>query len=213
MSTGSSDIARRRAQRRAATGRRSDERWASVLAAATKVFREVGYEGATLEDVAREVGINRATLYYYVGTKEELLVALLTGPLAALTERLEEDAARDVPASEKLATALRTYVGMLDAHPELFIFLSENVHRVMSGPDAEQMAEVADRYGRVLTDVIREGAERGEFRSDVEPHVAVLAVVGMFNWMHRWYRPEGPRSLTDIGDDLIRMSLSALEPG
>ena len=77
----SSNIARRRLERRAAVGRRSDERWASILSAATTVFREHGYEKATLEDIANEVGINRATLYYYVGTKEELLVALLAEPI------------------------------------------------------------------------------------------------------------------------------------
>jgi AcrR family transcriptional regulator len=207
-----SDIARRRRERRAAGGRRSDERWATVLAAATAVFRNVGYEKATLEEIAREVGINRATLYYYVGTKEELLVALLSEPIAAVTARLEEDAARDVPAPEKLAAALRGYVQTLDQHPELFIFLSENIQAAMTGPEGERLVAEADRYGRVLTGVLRDGMEAGEFRSDVDAQVAVLAILGMFNWMHRWYRPEGRRTLPEIGEDLVRLSLASLAP-
>ncbi len=199
-------------ERRAAGGRRSDERWAAVLAAASRVFAAVGYEKATLEDVAREVGINRATLYYYVGTKEELLVSLLADPIATVTARLEEDAARDAPADEKLGAALRGYVKTLDEHPELFIFLSENVHTAMTGPDAEELVGEADRYGRILTGVVRDGADAGVFRQDVDPQTAVLAILGMFNWMHRWYRPDGRRSLIDIGEDLIRLSLAALEP-
>ena len=208
----SSNIARRRLERRAAVGRRSDERWASILAAATTVFRELGYEKATLEDIANEVGINRATLYYYVGTKEELLVALLAEPIEMVRTRLEEDAAADMPAPQKLAAALTGYVRTLDEHPELFIFLSENVHAVMSGPEADALRVNADRYGVVLTQVIRDGAAAGEFRSDVDPQVAVLAILGMFNWMHRWYRPGGRRSLIEIGDEIVRLSLSALEP-
>jgi TetR/AcrR family transcriptional regulator, cholesterol catabolism regulator len=208
----SSNIARRRQERRAATGRRSDERWAAILAAATTVFRSLGYEKATLEDIANEVGINRATLYYYVGTKEELLVALLTGPIEMVRTRLEEYAAADLPAPEKLAAALRSYVAMLDEHPELFIFLSENVHSVMTGPDAEVLRANADRYGAVLTQLIRDGAAAGEFRSDVDAQVSVLAILGMFNWMHRWYRPGGRRSLIDIGEDLVRLSLAAVVP-
>jgi len=208
----SSNIARRRLERRAAVGRRSDERWASILAAATTVFRELGYEKATLEDIANEVGINRATLYYYVGTKEELLVALLAEPIEMVRTRLEEDAAADMPAPQKLAAALTGYVKTLDEHPELFIFLSENVHAVMSGPEADALRVNADRYGVVLTQVIRDGAAAGEFRSDVDPQVAVLAILGMFNWMHRWYRPGGRRSLIEIGDEIVRLSLSALEP-
>jgi len=208
----SSNIARRRLERRAAVGRRSDERWASILSAATTVFREHGYEKATLEDIANEVGINRATLYYYVGTKEELLVALLAEPIEMVRTRLEEDAAADMPAPQKLAAALTGYVKTLDEHPELFIFLSENVHTVMSGPEADALRANADRYGAVLTQVIRDGAAAGEFRTDVEPQVAVLAILGMFNWMHRWYRPGGRRSLIEIGDEIVRLSLSALEP-
>jgi AcrR family transcriptional regulator len=199
-------------ERRAAGGRRSDARWAAVLAAASHVFADVGYEKATLEDVAREVGINRATLYYYVGTKEELLVSLLSEPIATVTSRLEEDAGRDAPADEKLAAALRGYVKTLDEHPELFIFLSENVHTAMTGPEAEELVSEADRYGRILTDVIRDGQKTGVFRDDVDPQTSVLAILGMFNWMHRWYRPDGRRSLIDIGEDLIRLSLAALQP-
>ena len=69
-----SEIARRRAERRLAKGRRSDERWAAILRGAAAVFARLGYAQATLEDIANEVGVNRASLYYYVGTKEELPV-------------------------------------------------------------------------------------------------------------------------------------------
>ena len=211
--TPSSDIARRRKERHAAGGRRSDGRWQDVLSAATVVFGRVGYERATLEDVAREVGINRATVYYYVGTKEELLVALLQSPITQLRERLDEIAARPLSATEKLTEALRDYVVMLDAHPELFVFLGENVHKVMSGPEADEIRLDADRYGRVLAGVIAGGAEAGDFRSDVPPQVAVMAILGMFNWMHRWYRPDGDRTLHELGEDLTRMAIAGLQPG
>ena len=58
-----SDISRRRVERRMATGRKSDDRWQRVLAGASKAFREIGYAQTTLEDVAAEAGISRATLY------------------------------------------------------------------------------------------------------------------------------------------------------
>src|SRR5262245_54419904 len=89
-----SDIARRRMERRQASGRRPDARWQEILAGAGRVFRRLGYGQSTLEDVATEVGINRATLYYYVGTKEELLVALLDVPIETMRTRLEEVAAQ-----------------------------------------------------------------------------------------------------------------------
>lgn len=205
-----SEIARRRMERRLAGGRRSDARWQEILAGAARVFRRTGYAMASLDEVAREVGINRATLYYYVGAKEELLVALLHDPLRRVLAGLEEAAGRQGSATEKFTAALRSYVAMMDEHPELFVFLAENVHRVMSGPEADDIRGYADRYGRILAGVIAEGAAAGEFRADVEPMTAVLGVIGMFNWMHRWYRPDGPRTLIELGEVYITMALSAL---
>lgn len=210
--TQASVIARRRAERRQASGRRSDARWAEIVQGAGKVFRRLGYSQSTLEDVAAEVGINRATLYYYVGTKEELLVALLQQPMEALRTRLEEVADRDISATERLAAALREYVRTMEELPELFVFLGENVHNVMSGPEAERLREDADRWGRALTRVIVSGVDSGEFRNDIDPQVAVLGITGMYNWIHRWYRSDGRRSLAEIGEIFLEMALSALRP-
>jgi len=199
-------------ERRQASGRRSDVRWAEILAGAGRVFTRLGYGQSTLEDVAAEVGISRATLYYYVGTKEELLVGLLHDPIETMRTRLEEVAAQSDPAPERLAAALREYVRTMAELPELFIFLSENVHQVMTGPEADHIRDNADRYGRTLAGVIQSGAEAGEFRTDIDPSTAVLGIIGMFNWMHRWYNPNGKRSLADFGEVFTEMALSALAP-
>lgn len=199
-------------ERRQASGRRSDARWEEILTGAGRVFARLGYGQSTLEDVAAEVGISRATVYYYVGTKEELLVGLLHDPIETMRTRLEEVAAQPTTAPERLEAALREYVRTMAELPELFIFLSENVHQVMSGPEAEHIRDNADRYGRTLAEVIRSGAKAGEFRADIEPSIAVLGILGMFNWIHRWYNPHGERSLAEFGDVFIEMALSALAP-
>lgn len=199
-------------ERRQASGRRSDARWEEVLAGAGRVFGRLGYGQSTLEDVAAEVGISRATLYYYVGTKEELLVGLLHNPIETMRIRLEEVAAQPDSAPERLASALREYVRTMAELPELFIFLSENVHQVMTGPEADHIRDNADRYGRSLATVIQTGAKAGEFRTDIDPSTAVLGIIGMFNWMHRWYNPNGDRSLADFGEVFIEMALSSLAP-
>lgn len=207
-----SDIARRRMERRLASGRKSDARWREILDGAAQVFQQRGYPQATLEDVAAEVGINRATLYYYVGTKEELLISLLHQPIEAMRTGLEEIVARNLPAPDKLAEALRAYVAAMADRPELFIFVGENIHKVMAGREAQDIQHNADRWGRLLASVIAEGAKAGEFRDDIEPQLATLAISGMFNWIYRWYDPDGPRSLVELGEVFIDMALASLAP-
>lgn len=207
-----SDIARRRMERRMASGRKSDTRWREVLDGAARVFQRLGYPQATLEDIANEVGINRATLYYYVGTKEELLVSLLHQPITEMRQALEEIAARDTSARDKLAAALRSYVHAMAERPELFIFVGENIHKVMHGPEATDIQENADRWGRLLANVIAEGAKAGEFRADIDPQLATLAIAGMVNWTYRWYDPDGARTLPEIGEVYVELALSSLSP-
>jgi AcrR family transcriptional regulator len=205
-----SDIARRRAERRNATGRRSDSRWTQILAGAAAVFHRLGYGNSTLEDVAAEVGVRRATLYYYVATKEELLVSLLAGPIRDLRVNLEAMAEEPRPARDKLTTALLEYTRVMQTHPELTIFNQENVHKVMSGPAADELIENADRYGNVLTDVVRQGVAAGELRDDVDPRVAVMGLLGMFNWVHRWFDPNGRLTLEEVARGFITMALDGL---
>ena len=205
-----SDIGRRRMERRLASGRRSDSRWQSILQGAAKVFHELGYAQTTLEDVAAEVGVNRASLYYYVGTKEELLIALLYRPIHQMTANAKAIAALDLAPDEMLRRVLRQWAADMAATPELMLFLSLNLHQHLTGREADDIAANADEYGKLLTSIIARGAKAGRFRSDVEPRVAMLAILGMFNWIHRWYVPGGPLSLEQVGEEFAKLALASL---
>lgn len=205
-----SEIARRRAERRLAKGRRSDERWAAILRGAAAVFARLGYAQATLEDIANEVGVNRASLYYYVGTKEELLVALLYQPMLQMTANMKAIARLDLPPDEKLRRVLEQYAADMVATPALNIFLAENLHQVMSGREAADIVENADEYGDGFAAIIQEGIDDGTFRADLDPKVCTMAILGMFNWTHRWYRPDGPLSLEEIARQFTELALAGL---
>ncbi|MFV0309907.1 MAG: TetR/AcrR family transcriptional regulator [Desertimonas sp.] len=205
-----SEIARRRAERRLAKGRRSDERWTSILSGATTVFARLGYAQATLEDVAAEVGVNRASLYYYVGTKEELLVALLYQPMHQMTANMKAIAQQALPPEEKLRRVLEQYAADMVSTPALNFFLAENLHQVMSGREASDIIENAGVYGEGFTEIIRAGIDDGTFRADLDPKVCTMAILGMFNWTHRWYRPGGSLSLEEIARQFAELALAGL---
>ena len=206
-----SDNARRRQERRAADGRVSKERWLAILEGASVVFRRVGYARARLEDVAAEVGINRASLYYYVGTKEELLVALLQPPAFEMTRHCREALHSDAPADDKLRRALRSFIEDLSTHPELFVLFTESGH-LASIPEAEPIVDNANAYGRVLLAIIEEGVATRVFRTDLDARLVMLGILGMHNWIHRWYVPEGRNSLDEIGEVFAELILSGLRP-
>ncbi|WP_264072412.1 TetR/AcrR family transcriptional regulator [Mycobacterium palustre] len=206
-----SDNARRRQERRNADRRASGERWQTILKGAAEVFRREGYARARLEDVAVEVGINRASLYYYVGTKEELLVALIEEPAYAMTRHCREALESNAPADEKLRRALRAYVDDLAAYPEVFLLFNESQH-LAAIPEARDIVANADAYGKALLAIVEEGVASGAFRQDLDPRLVMLGILGMHNWIHRWYVPGGRNTLDEIGDAFAAMVLSGLRP-
>jgi AcrR family transcriptional regulator len=207
-----SDISRRRSERRRSNGRRSDDRWKAILDASSTVFRRIGYTQATLEDIAEEVGFTRASLYYYVGTKEELLIALLYQPIHQMTANLKAIVATDATPTEKLTRALKRYAQDMTDTPEIGIFLANNIHQLLTGRETDDIARNADEYGRVLRSIIESGVAAGEFRGDIDPQMSMLWILGAFNWTHRWWNPKGKMSLQDVGEVFTTLALATLRP-
>ena len=171
----------------------------------------MGYAAATLEDIAEEVGINRASLYYYVGTKAELLIEILHQPIFDMTTRLRVIHDSDANPREKLRLAIASHMEALDqSYPELFVFLADHLHVLTEGDPEGDVVANARRYGDLFTDIVREGQKAGVIRKEIHPRIAMMGVVGMCNWTHRWYREDGQLSLSEIGDDFALLALDGL---
>jgi AcrR family transcriptional regulator len=205
-----SRMAQRRQDRRRLPRRESDERWIAILEAGPRVFHRLGYAQATLEDVAKEVGLNRATLYYYVADKAELLVAILDEPIHRMTADLRAIVSLDGSPSERLQRAIAQHMQTLaENYPELFIFLAENLHLLTIGTDRD-IQKNARAYGDLFMSIIEDGQKAGEFRADVDARLMMLAIVGMMNWSHRWFVPGGPKTLPEIGEQFAKVALDGL---
>ena len=205
-------LASRRAARREATRARSDERYQQIRDAAVRVFHRNGYSATSLEDIATEVGVNRASLYYYVGDKSELLIDILATPLFEMTQNLIDIRELPLPASERLQLAVRKHMETLDTtYPNLFIFFAENLHLPTVGTERD-IAENGHRYGETFAAIIADGQQSGEFSSAVDPRIAMFGIVGMCNWTFRWFRSEGTMSLSEIGEQFARLALRGLAP-
>lgn len=208
-----SGMAKRRTQRRRAEQPGSDRRWEEVLAAGSSVFRRLGYAQATIADVALELGINRATLYYYVADKAELLVRILEAPVQEMTRTLLAIRESHHSPEAKLRRALAAHMHALEVnYPELFVFFAENLHMLPVRSDGD-IRKNAEGYGELLTSIIAEGIESGDFRSDLDPRLMMLAIVGMMNWSHRWYEPGSEHGLDEIGQQFAELVLGGLRAG
>ncbi len=89
-----------------------------ILDAAVHLFYEVGFEAASLRDLAARVGINKATIYHYFESKEEILSYIVSEVGQALLNGVRVGAAVDGPPLEALEAMIRCQIGYLETHVE-----------------------------------------------------------------------------------------------
>src|SRR5512138_238159 len=90
-----------------------------ILEAAAQVFRQKGFNGASMQDIAAAVNLQKASLYHHVSSKQEILLALLDRALGMLTEHIAGIAAQDLPADQKLRQMIRAYLVALSDNSDL----------------------------------------------------------------------------------------------
>jgi AcrR family transcriptional regulator len=177
----------------------------AIIEAAARVFRTKGYHAASVQDIADAVGILKGSLYHHFESKEELLYLIVKEPRARLYRAVAEIVADDAPAEEKLRRAILAHLEAFDQHyPHLFVYLREReeMKRRFRGAPKE--------YERYWQQILREGMKSGEFRADLDVEVVSYGLLGMVNWLYKWYDPRGRLGVREIAAQFSAMALGGL---
>jgi AcrR family transcriptional regulator len=186
----------------------TDERRQRVLAGAVRVFAAKGYRGATIADIAEELGFTRAALYYYFGSKLDLLDTIANRPVEMLLAAAREIAALDAATSDKVAQCVASHLRLMVLHPEMFtVMIREQVE--LPADSLAVLRELNRTYHALLAGLIQLGIDDGSFQ-DVDADLAALHILGSLNWTLQWYRPDGRLPLEDIIAGYVNLALGGL---
>ncbi len=192
--------------RRKGAGRR--RRSGEILDAAARIFAQHGYHGATTQQIADLLGIRQASLYYYFPSKEVALETVCMQGVEDFHERAQAIASGAGSAAEKIAALVRAHLmPLLDTADYVLVFLNERQY--LPHASRRRIAKWSHGIERVIAEVIKDGVRRGEFRPDVDPRLATLALLGMLNAVSTWYGKENA-SLERISGEYVRLAISAL---
>lgn len=174
-----------------------------IVRAAAAAFGDVGYRTATLETIAERAGLSKVTLYRYVRSKEELLSLVVERIIDEFQRGLRRIVAERRPADDTLRRIVHYQVELLAEHlPFLTVFFSEESG--LPAPMAARAQRAKREYDQAIERVVREGVEAGLLR-DLPPRLVVFGLLGMCNWLHKWYRPDGQRSAVEIADVFVTL--------
>jgi AcrR family transcriptional regulator len=196
-----SGIGRRRAAALAEGSPGYQAKRRELIHAAATVFAEKGFEAATLNDIAERVGTDRATLYYYFGSKQELLQEAVRGGVEANLVEVERILRLDEAPDEKLRLIVERLLSSYENdYPYMYVYIQEDMRKVASEHSAwaKEMTRQTRRFESISLQLIKQAIAEGRFRDDIEPDLAANALFGMINWTHRWFKPGKRRRAEDL---------------
>jgi AcrR family transcriptional regulator len=181
-----------------------------IIAAAASLFKKKGYRATTLEDIAAAVGMLKGSLYYYIRSKEELLYLVVRDPIRQAYHKLEEIVNSAAPVTDKITQAIANHIAVFDQHyPHIAVYLHD-FHNMMEKLQ-DNSTEAPKEYQQLLAQLLQQGVDNGELRSDLDVAVAGYAILGMCNWMYRWYKPGGHMSAEAVANVFTKLVLEGLQ--
>jgi len=183
-----------------------DERWKEILNVSARMFAEHGYAATSLQQIADELGILKGSLYYYISSKEDLLYEVIKQVYTAGTANFQALSGKGGDAVKRLQKAIEGHVVyLIENLTATTVFLHE--FERLSPERREELASLD--YTKQVRDLIVIGQDQGGLRSDVDPALAAMAVLGATNWIYRWYHL-GPHTPQEIGKEFATILVKGM---
>ncbi len=188
-----SGIGRRRAAAKADKAPNYEKRRKEISEAAARVFNRKGFSGTSISAVAQELSIDRASLYYYISSKEELFDELVREVSESNLQAAQNIKNSAMTPAEKLKSLV---VELMEAYaknyPILYIYIRENLEDVADSRSkwARSMKQINHDYDEAVISIIQQGYDDGSFVNLGSAKVVAYGILGMVNWTNRWFKPD-----------------------
>jgi TetR/AcrR family transcriptional regulator, cholesterol catabolism regulator len=184
-----------------------------VLSAAAELFRTRGYAATTTREIAARLGIQKASLYYHISSKEDLLYELTTSTLRANLKAIRAAIVEPGDAFSRLSKTVTAHlVGMHSEPDKNGTALTEM--RALEGERLVDVVKLRDEYEALFRGVIEEGQRQGIIRNDLHARYLTLALLSMTNWTLVWYHPGGELTVEELAQVMLTVFLDgALKNG
>jgi len=182
---------------------------------AAELFHAKGLGETSLADIAVAAELDRATVYYYFASKDEILAEVLRDALTQSLKEITRISRARVPPDEKLRRLVVASMRVYDRHyPYMYVFARldmEQLNRLPIAPEVKSwLVEESYKTTLIWHKVIRDGIKSGLFETTLPPTVATTTLLGALAWSHSWYKPGGDLSAEAVGHGLADLFIDGL---
>ena len=169
---------------------------ARLVEVASELFYERGFVGTTLDAVSDKLDVNKPFIYQFFSSKHEILAAVVEQEIKRTTDLLALTYQRETGAPARLRSFVSSWVREnIEFRMIAMIFWQEQHH---FSPETQEENRILQKSLNLrLTDLIESGIKSGDFNVD-NPRLAAFALIGLAQWIPRWYRPDGEFEVDEI---------------
>jgi AcrR family transcriptional regulator len=187
----------------------AETRRRQIEGVASALFRERGYAGTGMREIARGLQLRGASLYAHVGSKEDVLFSIVERAADRFAMALSPYLRADGMSPEyRLRAMIRAHVRVLtDDLEDAAVFLHE--WRFLSPERRSEILARRDNHERAFRNAIADGVGAGDFRL-IDERIAARSLLSALNGIAGWWRPDGPLSADQIAEAYADLHLAGL---
>ncbi|MFG6114985.1 TetR/AcrR family transcriptional regulator [Halobacillus sp. MO56] len=181
----------------------------TILKTSLELFEQKGFHGVTVNQIVAASNTSKGGFYHHFQSKDELLFVIHDTFITYVLK--EAKAANEIHRSpiKKIQSIIKAFVKVFDLYkPHISVFYQESNY--LKPEYEEQIKRKRDAFKQMVFQVIEEGQETGDFRKELPMEITGMAILGMVNWIYKWYSRDGKYTIDEIADVYVDIILHAV---
>lgn len=186
----------------------NDERLAEIYRTAAQIILRKGYDATSVNDIANALGMTKAGLYHYINGKKELLFDIMNFGLDELDEEVVTPAKSIADTSDRLRFIIANNARLVTRGQGAITILVDEI-TALTPAQNRKITRRKRAYFVSLRNTLDQLKAEGKLQ-DVDTTAATFSLLGMINWLSRWYRQDGTLSEDQAAEQIVKIALNGL---
>jgi len=186
----------------------TDERLAEIYRAAAQIILRKGYDATSVNDIANALGMTKAGLYHYINGKKELLFDIMNFGLDELDEEVVTPAKSIPDTSDRLRFIIANNARLVTRGQGAITILVDEI-TALTPAQNRKITRRKRAYFESLRDTLNQLKAEGKLQ-DLDTTAATFCLLGMINWLSRWYRQDGALTEEQAAEQIVKIALNGL---
>jgi AcrR family transcriptional regulator len=186
----------------------SGDRLAEIYRTAAQIILRKGYDATSVNDIANALGMTKAGLYHYINGKKELLFDIMNFGLDELDEEVVRPAQSITDTTARLRFIISNHARLVTRGQGAITILVDEI-TALAPAQSRKITHRKRTYFDCLRDTVHQLKSEGKLQ-DVDTTAATFSLLGMINWLSRWFRQDGALTEEQAAEEIVKIALHGL---